>query len=105
MPYTVNIQDWMAQRQDEIIEIPKLSISEQLERYDSSETGIGFILVLCLMTMDDSGTPTNYDVLSMPVVKIRGEWLTINDENLADILAGVVRMVAPANEVANGDAR
>jgi len=97
MSYTTTVTDWMKERADSVMEIAGLPVQAQLDKYDASKTGIGFILVLELICVseNDPPKPTHADLVSQPVVKIRGTWVTINEENLSDILSGVVRMIAP----------
>ena len=85
----------------EYYELPNLSVQQQLDRYDSAETGVGFILVLAAITTDvesEYPEPTHFNVCSIPAVRIRGEWVTLEDENLADILTSLIRIVAPREE-------
>lgn len=98
MKHTVSIEEWLALRRGaEVIELPNSSIQSQLTKYDEAGTGLGFVMVLSLVMEDDGVNPAqgSADLLPVPVVKLNKQWMTIEDENLADILSGVIRMVAP----------
>ena len=103
MTYMTAFSDWFVKRVAEIEELPGLPISTQLRAYDDAGTGIGFILILEMLTTSQEEKPqiTHRQVLSVPVVKVRGIWMTTSDENLTDIFAGVVRLAAPINEGAD----
>jgi len=114
MEYTTTINDWVSQRiGKEVLELPNLTVAEQLSQYDNAGTGFGFLLLLAKVSTDDVGDSpesTQLNLLSVPMRKLRNEWVTINDENLADIVAGVIRMVTPssafvANEETDGSAK
>ena len=105
---TIPIRQWVRERIDrEIIELPNLLIDQQLQNYEAAGTGVGFVLFLAMITTDiesEDPEPTMASVLSLPVVKIRGEWVTPEDENIADIFSGLIRIIAPkANEVSSDD--
>ena len=94
----MNVCDWVLQRvRGEVIELPQYTIATQLAKYDAVGTGLGFVLLISLITSDENDPPqaTGTEIISLPVVKIRSEWMTPGDGNVADILSGVVRMVAP----------
>jgi len=105
MNHTVTVEEWVKARLGtEVIELPKLAVEEQLRRYDEAGSGIGFILLLEMVTADADGEypeATQFNLASVPAVKLCGSWMTVDDENLADILAGVVRLVAPTQDVPN----
>lgn len=69
-----------------------LSIETQLQAHDKADCDIGFVF----------GCRNNVDVLSIPVVKLQVNgsvgytevWHTVGDEDLADGLATVVRLLA-----------
>ena len=114
MEYTTTINDWVSQRiGQEVLELTNVPVAEQLLQYDDAGTGFGFLLLLAKVSTDDGGDSmesTQLNLLSVPMLKLRNEWVTIDDENLADIVAGVIRMVTPssafevANEVTDGSA-
>ncbi len=114
MEYTTTINDWVMQRiGKEVLELTNLSVVKQLSQYDDAGTGFGFLLLLAKVSTDDVGDSpesTQLNLLSVPMLKLRNEWVTVSDENLADIVAGVIRMVTPssafevANEVTDGSA-
>ena len=101
------VREWVQKRIGrEIIELPNLTIDQQLQNYDAAKSGVGFVLVLAMITTDvESEYPeaTHASVISLPIIKILGEWVTLTDENLADILASVIRIIAPKNEVSSDD--
>ncbi|MDP6587004.1 MAG: hypothetical protein QF535_20290 [Anaerolineales bacterium] len=98
MNHTISVEKWLSQRLGvEVIELPQLPVREQLNKYDGAGSGVGFLLLLAMTSIDDeSDNPetTHYGLLSVPIVKLRNTWMAIEDENLSDILAGVIRMVA-----------
>ena len=97
---TIPVKDWIsAGLNKEFIELPNYTIQSQLEAYDKAGTGIGFILILLMLSTDsesDNPEATHVSMTSMPIVKLRNEWATIEDENLADMVAGLIRMIAPS---------
>jgi hypothetical protein len=98
MNYTIDVEKWLSQRLGtEVMELPNLAIKCQLDSYDKAGSGVGFLLLLAMTSIDDeSDDPklTHYNLLSIPIVKLCNMWMTTEDENLSDILAGVIRMVA-----------
>ena len=98
MNQMITVEEWMSGRLGtEIIELPRLSVSDQLGNYDKAGTGVGFVLVLAMMSTDEGERPeaTQVDLQSLPVFKIRNAWMTPSDENFADVLSGIIRMVTP----------
>lgn len=97
---TITVKDWINTSVDKgLIELPNYTIKSQLDAYDSAGTGIGFILILSMVSSDsisDAPEATHAFMVSVPIVKMRGEWVTVEDENLADMVAGLIRMIAPA---------
>lgn len=109
MNQTINVQSWLEARKDEILEVSRLPVKEQLEAIEKAGSGVGFVFVLTMTSTDtESEFPqaTHVDLTSIPVLRVRGEWVTVEDDNLLDILAGVIRMVAPnISEASDGDAK
>lgn len=97
------IHNWIKSKIDkELVELPNIPISQQLDNYDKAGSGIGFVLLLMKVSTDiesDDPETTHLQIVSLPVIKIQNEWLTPNDENFSDILSGVIRTIAPNKEV------
>jgi protoheme ferro-lyase len=99
----INIKEWLASKldTDEITEINKLPVQSQLDKYDAAGTGIGFVLVLSETTaevdsdIDEQEKPNSFlSLTSIPIVKINNQWVTVVDENISDIVSGVIRLMA-----------
>jgi hypothetical protein len=86
---------WLASR--EVLDLPAMPVATQLSRHDAVGTGLGFVFVLVSEESESERgvVEKNFALTTIPVLKVRGEWLTVADENLADIFAGFIRMVAP----------
>ena len=97
----IDIIEWASQRSRTIFELPNYSLQSQLDKYEQAETGIGFVLFLQLISTDtesDNPEATHTTVISVPVMKIRGRWQTVTNENVADMMSGLIRMVVPPEE-------
>jgi hypothetical protein len=93
----IKIQEWLKNEGDNVFEFPGKDIKSQIVKWEESNTGLGFVFVGVLVAkIEDGETPHHSDMLSVPVIKIQGEWYTAKDENLRDILSGVIRSVTPA---------
>lgn len=93
------IKDWIVERLgNEVVEIPGWPVEGQLRKHDRTGSGIGFVLLFAMVSLESDGEvmeATHRTLMSVPIVRIRNEWLTMEDENLQDILSGIVRLVAP----------
>ena len=94
--HRVKVTDWLEESKNGVAELTKSPVATQLKAYDEAGTGLGFVMIGVLV--DDiikDQDETQISVQSIPVIKIKGEWHTIVDENLQEIVSGVIRMVAP----------
>ncbi len=96
----VKISDWVEGQKSEFgaVELPNSAVEDQLKAYDENGTGIGFILILVPLVVNETKEAKQLDLVSVPVVKVRGEWLTPEDENIRDIFSGIVRISSPARD-------
>lgn len=101
---TTRVVEWLAKfTSEEIIELPGKPVVDQLKFYDEYGTGIGFIMYLVPMIEDTAGGDDNaeknsnpvieYHLKTRPVVRMRNDWYTVEDDNLEDILSAVIRML------------
>jgi len=72
------------------------SVADQLAQLDASGCGIGFVMVLVDVDIsgDNVGLAQLTTVMSLPVVKVSGRWITTTDEAMADMLSGAIRCLA-----------
>jgi len=98
IPMRIKIQERVADEGNGVFELPGQGVKNQLAKWDESNTGLGFIFLGAPVAALEDGEekPHHIDLLSVPVIKIQGEWHTAKDENLRDILSGVIRSVTPA---------
>jgi len=104
MIYTIPIVDWFKSHKiDEIAEIPSFPLLVQLKAFDDANTGIAFVMLLEPVSsgQEEPLQATSLNMISIPVVKVRGVWVTAVDDGIRDIVSSVVRMVAPINEATN----
>ena len=98
----IEISKWLEKKLGvEIIELPNSSIAEQIDKFDDTGCGIGLILALEVYSTDDP-TDISYTMASYPVMKIRNVWMTIDDDNLSDMVRSMIIMLVPTNEEPNG---
>jgi hypothetical protein len=95
MQNTVKVTQWLADNADNIVEFPARTVQQQLDIYDKVGTGIGFVLVLQAVVEESEteAVATRAEVVSVVVVKIKNEWYTTADPNLADIMSAIIRML------------
>ena len=94
--HRIKVTSWLEENNDGVVELTKSPVTTQLKAYDEAGTGLGFVMIGILV--DDiikDQEKTQIAAQSVPVIKIKGEWHTVIDENLQEILSGVIRMVAP----------
>jgi hypothetical protein len=97
---TLKVAEWLdSLSANELLELEARPIVEQLAFYDKVGTGLGFIIFM-VPTIADTGEDVDpddmkveYHLKSQPVVKMRNDWYTINDDNVVDMVAAVVRML------------
>lgn len=93
-----SIEQWLEDNTDNMIqEMPGKSVSEQLALYDAAGTGVGFVLVLqpeIGQCEDAEEIQGEIRVVGVPVVKICNKWYTITDEDLAEVVAAVLRIIS-----------
>ena len=66
-------------------------INADLGVLEKTGNGVGFIFIESLIESDtDSAT----EVISLPVFKVRGEWIVITDNNICDIARGLINILA-----------
>lgn len=92
----IKISDWLEGRKDSVVELARSPVTTQLKAYDEAGTGLGFVMIGVLVSdVIKEQEETQISVQSVPVIKIKGEWHTVEDENLQEIASGFIRMVAP----------
>ena len=95
----IKVADWLKSAdKDEWMDVEGIPALTQLAKLDQAQTGVGFILML-VPTVEESvekaeNLPVRYEIRSVPVVKMRGEWYKPEDDNVADIFAAIIRMFA-----------
>lgn len=82
-------------------ELPNLPVSLQLANYDNTQCGVGFVFVLSMTYAEnesDEDPERNFEMESIPVIRMRGNWYTFDDDNIADIMRAIIRMITPEGE-------
>jgi hypothetical protein len=101
---TIDIYDWIKEREG-IEETPGRTIQEQLAAFDNAASGVGLVFVLELISKEtvdvksltESGT--HQELRTVPVAKIRDKWVTIDNEEVANILYNMIEiLVSSQNE-------
>lgn len=91
----VDVMTWV--QENSLFDIPEMPLMTQLESLEKGGTGVGFVFGMdALPTQEDKSDAECFELISVPVVKIKGRWVTVADENLSDILASIIRMLAPS---------
>ena len=67
-------------------------IKIDLKVLESTGNGVGFIFIESLMSA--GGDDIASEILSLPVFKVRGEWIVITDSNVCDIARGLINILA-----------
>ena len=100
---TLLVETWLKKfNDDELLELPARPVVDQLKFYDAAGTGIGFIIFLVPIVadtgedIDPSDMKVEFHVQAQPIIKMKHHWYTIDDENMADVLSAVIRMLRPA---------
>lgn len=97
MTYTIKLNEWLKSKKD-VRELPSYSFKKQLEQLDNIGTGIGFLIMTNkaeLYTTTQNDIQETEEIISIPIIKIKGEWITFKDENIRDVIAGIINMLVP----------
>ena len=101
---TLLVEEWLKNfGEEELIELAARPVASQLKFYDEVGSGIGFIMFL-VPTIADTGADVDpadmkieLNVQSQPIIKMKNDWYTIDDDNMADVLSACFRMFKPEN--------
>jgi hypothetical protein len=66
-------------------------INADLQILDSTGNGVGFIFIESLV---ESDADTVSEIISLPVFKVKGQWIVITDNNICDIARGLINILA-----------
>ena len=94
----IPIEKWLEDRLNvEIVELQGSTIKQQLAVYDSANTGVGIVLAMAVMASDESEDKL-YDMIPIPIFKIKNQWMTILEEGFSDLVRDVIILLIPKED-------
>lgn len=94
------IANWEQESATAGIEGFGVSILDQIQKLDTIGSGVGLVMItvpvqsLSLTPNEKNVVTTESEVESVGVLKVRGEWYVVTDENLSDIFCATINMIS-----------
>lgn len=83
----------------EIVEL-STGIRAQIEKLEETGNGVGLVIFQSHILIEQDGATTEINdntvglsVNSLPVVRMKGKWYIVTDENLSDVVSAIIRML------------